>query len=392
MVKFRLACVVVGFAIVSGCQPVQSSKPVAVSTGPISSATAPTQPSVSPSATPASPLRPVLAGLSGANPAFTVARLDGSVVASVPASNGVGDEHAVGAYLLTATDGSGKEWAVDTAGVVRPVSPIAAKLLSPNTVSSLLVLDSTTAIVGCQMASNGDCTAQEIRLDTGATRVLLTATGTGPAAMGLGPSLKVLDVSLDLRTVWFREVTSATVGAQGPTGKVDIAGVDRITSAVTRHDLPVALLQEQDLAISRDGKWAAAQEDAGTNSAHLAIRHLHVISLATGVDRDVQGTAPYVGGQRSPSILFAPDSSRVVWWGGLNNGSSAYRVNTTAIGGTGKSVYPNDGNDVNGVLGVFWLDPTTLVVERGGIFAVNADTGSATQLPGPIDYLLGVLN
>jgi len=389
MGKFRWVFTILVAALVASCSPAQGTNHSAATRTPSPPATALSTPSSAPVSPSPAPLRPVLVGLSGVNAVFTVARLDGTPLASLPATNAIGDEHVVGAYLVAAADG--KEWTVDAAGVVRPVSPIAAKLLSPDKVLSLLVLDSTTAIDGCQMASTGDCTALEVRLDTGASRTLQTAPNIGQWAMAMGPSLKVLEVSPDLNTVWLREVTAATAGSQGSTAKLEIVGVDRLTGAVTRHNLPAAM-QDLDLTISRDGKGVAGQEDAGTDSTHLAIRHLHVVSLVTGVDSDVQGTAPYVGGQRSPSILFAPDASQVVWWGGVNNGSTTFSVNIAAIGGTGKSVFPHDGNVVNGVLGVFWLNATTLVIERGGMFAVKADTGSATQLTGPIDYLVGVLN
>jgi hypothetical protein len=273
----------------------------------------------------------------------------------------------------------------DQSGVIRDVAPAAAKLLGQGA-GSLLVLSPTTAIIGCSQASNGDCTSEAIDLSNGAVRPLLTLANTS-STMRYGSSLTVMDVSNDLNTVWFREVTGATTSP-----KLTLVAVDLSTGNTTRHDLPAALLDEQDLAISRDGLWVAGQEAAGTDSTNLALRHLHVVSVATGVDQDVQGNAVYVGGLRTPNILFAPDSSRVAWWGGVNNGDSPQRVNVATIGGSGKTVYPTDAStDVNGINGVFWLDGSTLVVVHGGLMAMNADTGASDSLPGGIDSLLGVL-
>jgi hypothetical protein len=295
----------------------------------------------------------------------------------------VDDEHAIGAYLVAARDGTGTEWTVDSAGVIRDVAPTAAQLLAPGA-GSPLVLSSTTAILGCHRAPNGDCTDEAIDLVTGAVHPLLTVASTSPTPR-YGSSLTVMDVSSDLNTVWFREVSGATP-------RLTLVAVDLTTGNPTVHDLPAALLDEHDLTISRDGKWVAGQEAAGTDSTNLALRHLHVVSLATGVDKDVQGNAVYVGGLRPLSVLFAPDSTRVAWWGGVNNGSSPQRMNISTVGGTGKTVYPtSDAGDVNGINGMFWLDGSTLVVVHGGLMAVNADTGSSDSLQGGLDTLVGVL-
>jgi hypothetical protein len=325
----------------------------------------------------------VLVGLSGVEANITLVRTDGSVVATMSGTP-VGDEHAIGAFLVMAKDGTGREWTVDRSGTIKQVADAAAKLLTPN-VGSVLVLSSTSAIVGCDRGANGDCNAEAIDLTTGVVRPLLTVANSAPP-MEFGNSLKVLDVSSDMNTVWFREVTGATAT------KLAIVAVDLTTGKLTTHALPAALLDEQDLAISRDGRWVAGQEDAGTNSTHLAIRHLHVVSLATGLDSDVQGSAVYVLGQRPASIQFAPNGSSVEWWGGVDNGSIEWRVNTSPIGGSGKTIYPaNDPNDPNGINSVSWLDGSTLIVLHSGTSAVRADNGSATPMQVGIDVLLGVL-
>jgi len=322
--------------------------------------------------------------------------MDGSVLATVPGYS-VGDEHAFGAYLVMATERGGSESTVDAKGVIRPVAPAAAKLLTPEL--SPLVLDPSTAIIGClqtptESEANSSCTAAEINMTTGSVRPLLTVPGTGELSMALGRSLTLLDVSPDLKTVWLRRVTGATAASgQMPSGQIDIIGVDRRTGAVVIRALPKALMYGE-LAVTRDGKFAAGQEEAGANSQHLAIRHLHVVSLATGVDTDVQGSAPYVGGLRAPSILFAPDGSTVAWWGGLDNGSSNFRVNVATSGSTGKTEYPltNIGALVSAVV---WIDHTRLLVQNLQVkqtFTIDVESGIVVQVPGEIPYLLGVLN
>src|SRR5258708_11208176 len=117
----------------------------------------------------------------------------------VPGS-GLNDEGGLGALVVGAAAGSGKEWTADASGAIKPVAPEAARLLQPQTAGNPLILDASTAIVGCVMSANGDCTAEEINLSTGAVRPLLTAPSTGHAEMALGHSPTLLDASTDLRT------------------------------------------------------------------------------------------------------------------------------------------------------------------------------------------------
>ncbi len=332
----------------------------------------------------------VLVAFTEAPPTVTLMKLDGSVVATVPGS-GINDERAVGAFLVVAADGSGKEWTVDASGAIKPVAPEAARLLQPQTAGNPLILDASTAIVGCVMSANGDCTAEEINLDTGAVRSLLTAPSTGPAEMALGRSLMVLGASSDLRTVWLRRITGASTGnGHGPTGQLEIVGVERRTGQVTNRALPGALLNERDLMVSADGKLAAGQEEAGTNSNHLAIRHLHLVALATGADSDMQGAAPYLGGQRSPSILFAPGGATVAWWGGVDNGDSEWRINLTTVGGPVKTVPSN--TNAGRMSFVSWIDRNTLLVQQASTtFTIDATSGGVKTMPASIPYLLTVL-
>lgn len=312
-------------------------------------------------------------GMVNGGTTITLYRPDGTVVAS-HVGRGLVNQHAIGAYIVLANDGS-QEWAVDTSGSIKSVSAAAARLLAPGSSPGYpLILDTSTAIIGCDQGANGDCTAEEIDLATGAVRPLLHASTTMPDAMSLGPSLTVLDASYDGETVWLREVSRGS-GA-GPS--VDIAAVDLRSGKVTNVTLPVALVNEQNLTISRDGKWVAGQEDAGVDVNNVVQQHLHLISLATGKDADIQGSAPYVAGLRPPSIQFAPDAGSVMWWGALSSGPGI-RVNVAAITGVGKTISV-DGNDVasGNLSAVFWLDGTRLVVQSlppGATVAIDKDTG-----------------
>lgn len=382
MGKVHLACGLLGISLLAACSQAPSTSHAAA-TLPPSSAPAVASPSTVPALPSPVATGAVIVGLWGVQADLRLVRTDGSIIATTPGVP-VGDEHAIGAYLFAAADGSGKEWTIDRSGVIRDVAPAAAKLLRPG-VGSPLVLSSNSAVIGCAQAANGDCTAETIDLVTGAVRPLLTLANTA-SEMRYGVALQVIDISADLKTVWFREISGAT------STKLTLVAVDLATGNNTSHDLPLALADEQNLAISRDGKFVAGQESAGTDSTNLAIRHLHVFSLTTGVDTDIQGSAVYVGGWGAFSVLFAPDSSRVAWWGGVNNGSSPQRVNISLIGGTGKTVYPTDASsDVNGLIGVFWLDGSTLVTVHGGLVTVNADTGAAVPIGNNLDTLLGVL-
>lgn len=381
MFTLRKASTLAGLMLMCACGSTSGNNPVGAN----------------PAQAPRSANNPVFVGyqdnqMTTAKPNVILTTMDGTVVTTLQ-GQGVGDERAIGAYLVMASDGSGKEWTVDAAGAIKLVAPAAAKVLTLGNVGSVFILNSTSAIVGCSFAANGDCTAEQINLTTGAVRPLLTvAMITGPAAMEIGPSLEVLDVSTDLHTVWFREVTGASdIYPQGPAGKLDIASVDLRTGTISKQALPAALLDERDLAISRDGKWVAGQEQAGTDGTNLAIRHLHVVSLVTGVDSDVQGTAPYVGGLRSPSIQFAPGGAAVLLWGGLNNGSANYGINVAPVGAVGKTLATNSGY-LDRVSTVFWVDTNRLLVQSmEGTFMINADTGAVVTHTPPVPYVLTLL-
>jgi len=302
------------------------------------------------------------------------------------------DQHAVGAYLVVGSSGSGKAWAIDAAGVVKDLAPAAAKLLASNPYSPPLVVDSSTAIIGCVTSPQG-CCVERVDLRTGAVRGLLTVPAvTGQAAMQYGSSLTALDVSPDGSTVWLRQVSSVA-GAW----RLAIVGVNLQTASAASRDLPSALMDEHDLAISRDGKSVAGQEDAGANSANLEIAHLHVFSFDTNVDSDVQGTAPYVRGLPPPgpsTMVFAPDGGAVAWWGGFNNGDTDYRINLAAIGGTGKPLFRLDDHQPDAPMtAVYWLDPTTLAVQTtsGSPFSLDATTGASKALPMGLYSLSAVL-
>jgi hypothetical protein len=329
-------------------------------------------------------------------------KLDGSVIATrtLPATWLV-DEHAVGAYMLVANDGSGKAWTVDATGAVTDVAPAAAAFLSPPANGGgwtpPLIVDSTTAVtVGWQDQTN--LAAYEVDLRTGAARILLTA-----PTLGMGPpALSVLDVSADRQTVWLRKVTSTG----GNTGQLQIVGIDLRSGTVNGRWQANAFVGEQDLAITRDGKSVAGQEGFGTDGNSLAIRHVHVVSLGSMVDTDLQGAAPYVGGQRSPSVLFAPSGASVAWWGGLDNGDNAFLVNVAALGGTGRSLFRLDNaGGTHELVTVMWADAATLLVQTDTTttpgsfqgsdlkaFTIDATTGAQTPLPAALHYVVAVLN
>jgi hypothetical protein len=403
MVKFRVAAVLVALAFVSGCGTTSGNKSVAQkSASPAVGSPSATPSTASSTPSPAASPTPTVSGavlvefmdnhMIGRASTVTLYRVDGSVIASLD-GHGVGDEHAIGAYLVMANDSSGAEWTVDTSGLIKSVAPAATKLLSTNTPGFPLVLDSTTAIVGCDQTATNVCTADEINLTTGAVRPLLTAPALiGQDAMSLGLSLTVLDASYDLQTVWFREVAHKS----GESPSLDIAAVDRRTGQVTKHALPVALINEQDLAISRDGHWVAGHEEAGLDSNHVATRHLHLISVATGTDTDIQGTAPYLAGLRTPSIQFAPNGASVAWWGALNSGGAGRRLNVAPIGGVGKtmSLETND-LDASNLAAVFWLDATKLVAQSippGMTDSIDTGSGAFKQVnPGVASDLNAVM-
>src|SRR5579864_3668849 len=393
MFTFRLASAFVFLLLISACGSPSTTSSAATLASPSTSV------SIAGS--------PVIVGLDWhANSPSTVLlmRLDGSVIATrtLPATWLV-DEHAVGAYMLVANDGSGKAWTVDATGAVTDVAPAAAAFLSPPTNGGSwappLIVDSTTAVtVG--WSDQTTMAAYEVDLRSGAIRTLLTAPQTG--VMALAPALTVLDVSTDRQTVWLRKVT----GIGGNNGELEIVGVDLRSGAISNQGRADAFADVQDLAITRDGKMVAGQEGFGTDLNNVAIRHLHVAPIGSQVDSDVQGVAPYVGGQRSPSVLFAPGGASVAWWGGLDNGDNAFLVNVALLRGTGRSLFRLDNaGGMHEMLTVMWADAATLLVQTDSTttpgsfqgsdlhaFTVDSTSGTQRPLPAALHYVVAVLN
>jgi hypothetical protein len=352
MFTFRLASAIVGLLLLAACG---------------------SSPTASPVASPGNPATSEKFALVGGG---AVIGMDGKVIGRFPGGGpgavGVGTQHAVGAYLIQSTTGSGKGWTIDASGAVKDVAPAAIAILAPSGQGGWtppLIVDSTTAVT--VKVDNGGLTAEAVDLSTGAVRPLLAQVPfTGVMSL---QALTVLDVSPDRKTVWLSKITSTG----GISGRLEILGVDLVSGKVISQGLANALAGAE-IAISRDGKTVAGQEEAGTDSANLAIRHLHVVTLASGVDKDVQGTASYVGGQATPSVLFAPGGKSVVWWGGLNNGSLGDRINVATIGGHGRTLQL-DTTEFGAFSAVYWADASTLVVQSDlyRVFAIDTATATA---------------
>jgi hypothetical protein len=375
MRKSVVTLVIVVLISISACQA--ASPPTAV--------VSPSSPAASPS--PQVRHDSVLVGYT-LNPAtITLFKMDGSVIKSMPGYP-VGDEHAIGAYLVMATETGGNEVTIDASGLAKPVAPAAAKILTPATPGYPIVVDHTTAIVGCALQSNGSCTAEVVNMATGEIRPLLNVPGTGSASMQLGLSLTLLDISSDLGMIWLRRVNNASVG------QTDIVGIDLHTAAVRSLPLPATLMPSQTLAISRDGTMVAGQEEAGTDPNRIVVQHLHVANLLTGKDTDVQGTAPYVAGGRPPENLFASDGGSVTWWGSLNgafNSGRGERLNVASTSGGGRALWLDGTEDLH-VTGVSWLDRTTLLVQdEAETVTIDVNTGAIERLEASFPYLVAVL-
>ena len=243
MFTFRLASAFVLLLLVGACGSPSATKSASVS-----------------SSSPTSAASPVLVGLDwhlSAPSTVIVMKLDGSVIATrtLPATRLV-DEHAVGAYMLVANDGSGKAWTVDAPGAVTDVASAAAAFLSPQANglgwAPPLIVDSTTAVtVG--WPNQTSMAAYEVDLRSGAVRTLLTAPQTY-LELALAPALTVLDVSADRQTVWLRKVTPTG----GNSGELDIVGIDLRTGAVSSPGRADAFAREQDLFIAMSPKGRAA--------------------------------------------------------------------------------------------------------------------------------------
>ncbi len=352
---------------------------------PATAVVSPSSPAVSPS--PQVRHDPVLVAYT-LNPAtVTLFTTDGTVIKTMPGYP-VGDEHAIGAYLVMTTETGGQEFTMDASGLTKPVAPAAAKILTPATPGYPIVIDHTTAIIGCALRSNGSCTAEVVNMATGEVRPLLNVPGIGAASMQLGSSLTLLDISPDLSTIWLRRVTNAAAG------QADIVGIDLRTAAIKSLPLPTALMPSQSLAISRDGTMVAGQEQAGTDPNRIAVQHLHVANLLTGKDIDVQGTAPYVAGGRPPEILFAPDGGSVAWWGSLNgafNSGRGQRLNVASTSGGGRILWLDGTQDLHLTV-VSWIDRTTLLVQdEAETGTIDVNSGAIERLNTSIPFLVAVL-
>ena len=381
-VKLHIAGCVLVAALVAACGPAPSAS---TTPAPRSSGSNLHSPPASPSVNPSR--NPVLVGYNENRATISLLKMDGSVVKSM-AGYPVGDELALGAYLVMTTETGGKAFTVDASGATEPVAPAAAKILTPATPGIPIIVDHVTAIVGCALQSNGSCTAEVVNMTSGEVRPLLNVPGTGAASMQLGLSLTLLNISSDLKTIWLRRVTNASAG------QADIVAIDLRTDAVKSLSLPLGLMTSQILAINEDGTLVAGQEEAGTDPNSIVVQHLHVGSLLTGNDTDVQGTAPYVAGGRPPEILFAPNGGRVVWWGSLNgsfDSGRGDRLNVASTSGRGETVWLDGTTDMH-VTGVGWLDSSTLLAQdEMETVTIDVTTGAIESLKSPFPYLLTVL-
>jgi hypothetical protein len=312
---------------------------------------------------------------------------DGTIVKTLPGVV-LGDEHAVGAYLVVASEGSSKGWTIDPAGIVKVVAPAAVTFLSPGTAccwTGPLIVDSTTAInVGC---TDSTCTANKVDLRTGAVRPLLTV----PQAqvMGQMPPLTVLDMTVDRQTVWLSKVSYTKT----QNGLLEVVGINLQSGKIQSRGQANALA-DAEVAITQDGKSLAGQEYAGVNGDNLAIRHLHVVSLDSKIDKDLQGSAPYVGAEDTPSVLFAPGGAAVAWWGGLDNGNRTLQVNMAPVGGAGKTFYnPVQADFSYSLSGVYWVNPAMLVVQNGvDTLTIDTTTGKPKLVSQKLSYIDGVMS
>jgi hypothetical protein len=296
------------------------------------------------------------------------------------------DEHAVGAYLLVANDGSHKAWTVDASGAVRDVALAAAAILgNPNgQLAHQLILDSTTAVTVVCVADA--CTAEQLNLRTGAVRELLTVARHG---MRDAP-LEVLDVASDGHTVWLRKASSSTGGANAD--QVEIVGVDLRTGSASTPGRSTSILAD-DLAITPDGTSVAGREFATIGQD--SVQRLHVASLDSGADADLQGTAEFASGSSgSRWILFAPGAASIAWWGPLNFGPAGgtHVVNVAPRQGPGRTLWRGTKTAGNAVANLLWLDPTTLLIQTGlQTFTIDTATGAQRAFPKDLHYLVAVL-
>jgi hypothetical protein len=83
----------------------------------------------------------------------------------------------------------------------------------------------------------------------------------------------------------------------------------------------------------------------------------------------------------------------VAWWGALNSGPPGQRLNIAALGGAGKTLWPQDPGDAGSDIAAFWLAPDKLVVQEGSGAALLLDprTGAATPLPNISAYITAAI-
>jgi hypothetical protein len=197
-----------------------------------------------------------------------------------------------------------------------------------------------------------------LNLRTDAIRELLTV-----ARDGLRDEpLEVMHVASDGRTVWLRKASSSTGSAYAD--HVEVLGVDLRTGGVAKPGRSTSILAD-DLAISPDGTSVAGREFATIDQ--YAVGRLHVASLDSGADADLQGGAEFASGSSgSRWVLFAPGAASVAWWGPLSlpdphGGTSA--VNVAPRQGTGRTLWRATKTARNEIGNVLWLDPRTLVIQ-----------------------------
>src|ERR1051326_485834 len=112
MVRFRFIASAAALALMSAC-------------GSASDRQATVSPATSPTTS------PVLVTYTTSPATVKLVKYDGSVIATVPGYP-VGDEIAVGAYVVMESETGGTERVVDATGAVKTVAPAAARLLTPD--------------------------------------------------------------------------------------------------------------------------------------------------------------------------------------------------------------------------------------------------------------------
>ena len=339
MLTLRAAGAIVGLLLATGCQPSGTPRSATAVPTPLTRSASPANTPATVPTTVEESRSPVLVGLDqhwDTPSTVILMRPDGSVIArrTLPGTWLVG-AHALGAYLLVANDGSRKAWTVDASGEVRDVAAPAAAILSTpdgRSAGSPLIVDSTTAVTVRCLADG--CTADQLDLRTGAIRQLLTV---ARSPLLRDSPLDVLDLASDGHTVWLRKTGSST--SAGLANQAEIVGIDLRTGSISMPGRSTSIL-DGNLAITPDGTAVAGLEPV--TIGQYAAGHLHVSSLDTGTDTDLQGTAELASEYSSSrTIQFAPDGTSVAWWGPLNFGPSggASVVNVAERHGAGRTLW-----------------------------------------------------